>query len=795
MYYSVFYRRNEIIFLPNPHVPVYTIIGNMRIVRKIIVPLLLAVFASVYIYPVFTGLILLPLDLLVSHSNPWLYANTILLKNAYMQDSISQMFPWKHLTFTTLLSGTIPLWNPYQFMGIPFMASMKPLVFYPSNIFFFLGEQHAWNIHLWLQLFLSLWFSYLFMQSVGAKRLTGMLAAIAFAFSSLMIGVLEFGSEGHVLLWLPLLLFFVKRYIDTKKVAYIVGLAFGSAAALFAGQLQYFGYMCFIVVVFSWFESRKTAATWKIMGTTLFGILLGAGIAAIQLIPGIELFYHSYRGLGGGYSTFTNGLLKPYSFLRLISPDWFGHPLTNDLRGGYIESSGYFGLLPLFFALFSLLYWKKPYIRFFACMGLFAALFSMNGFAQLFAVLHIPIITSGYGGRLFSVTLFSGAVLSAFGLQEFINEKANRKRLISVGIFAVVVGLCIALGILGNRWNAPYRLSLNNVKLQLMILSAFLVLAGGYVVVLRKWKYAALIFCLGVIGLTYLDVFRMGYRFLTFSNAKFLYPELPVVSFVRSYTESSLGRVYGITEPEIQSVFRVASPETYNPLYPIRTARLMQALEDKPTGAQLPENKYYLAQNERMKYVMDFLGVSVLVPGKGRNAALEYWHSAALQNDLKKIYEDGQSDVYENTSVYPRFGLFYSVKTGVSDDEALSIIRGRSVDFRKTVLIREPISWNETEGIGSVTLVKNGMNSLTFQTETDRPAVFYISDAYFPGWHVSVNDKETALLHANYDFRGVVVPTGFATVKFWYLPMSVIAGAVISFLSLCGAVVLIIRKR
>lgn len=766
----------------------------MRIVNKIIIPLILAILAGIYIYPIFTGLILLPLDLLVSHSNPWLYANTILLKNAYMQDSISQMFPWKHLTLTSLLSGIVPLWNPYQFMGIPFMAGMKSLVFYPSNIFFLLGEQNAWNIHLWLQLFLSMWFSYLFMQSLGVKKLVSLLSAIAFAFSSLMVGVLEFGSEGHVLLWLPLLLFFVKRYNETKNITYIIGLSLSSAASLFAGQLQYFGYICFVVVAFSWFEARRMKTSWKTVIAALIGILLGLCIAAVQLIPGIELFYQSYRGIGGGYSTFTNGLLKPYSFLRLISPDWFGHPLTQDLRGGYIESSGYFGILPLFFALFSLQFWKRPHIRFFACLGLFAALFSMDGFAQLFATLHIPIITSGYGGRLFSIVLFSGSVLAAFGLHEFINEKNNKKKLIAVGCFLVVVCLCIALGIVGNRWNAPYRLLISNVKMQAFVLGAFLCALIGYVLIFRKWRYASLAFCIVVVGLTYVDVFRMGYRFLTFSNPKFLYPEVPVVSFVRSYTESTLGRVYGITEPEIQSVFRVSSPETYNPLYPIRTARLMQALEDK-SGRELPENKYYLAQNERMKYVMDFLGVSVLVPGKGKNAAIEYWHNAELQNDIKKIYEDEKSDVYENSTAYPRFGLFYSVKTGVSDEDALSMIREKREDFKKTVLIRESIAWNITEGTGSATLKQNSLNELTFHVETDKPAVLYLSDTYFPGWHVSIDGREMPMLHANYNFRGVIVPKGVTTVKFWYLPMSVIVGAIISILSLLVAIMFMFRKR
>src|SRR5258706_12425713 len=222
----------------------------MKKLTPILVFLFCLFLASFYIYPIFSGLILLPLDLLVSNSGPWAYASTILLKNSFMQDTVLQIYPWHHLMFQSLTHGSIPLWNPYQFMGMPFMAGMRQMVFYPANIFFVFGEVTSWNILLCLQLFLSLWFFYLLAREFKIYALASIFGAIAFAFNSYMVSVLEFGSEGHVLLWLPCILFFIKRYIDRVQARYLVGIAFSVATAIFASQIQYFGIELLVILTF-----------------------------------------------------------------------------------------------------------------------------------------------------------------------------------------------------------------------------------------------------------------------------------------------------------------------------------------------------------------------------------------------------------------------------------------------------------------------------------------------------------------------------------------------------------------
>ncbi len=290
----------------------------MKKISDLIPIFVFLILSLVFIYPIFQGLILLPLDLLVSNYSPWHYAGTILLKNSFMQDSIIQMYPWRHLTYESLRAGILPFWNPYQFAGMPFMAAMKPMVFYPINLFFGLGEVKSWHLLLIFQTFASAVFTYLFLRDCRLKQMPSVLAGISFAFSSLMVGVMEFGSEGNVLLWYPFFLLLIKRYLDSGNKLNLLGLGLGISCAIFAGHLQYLGYGLLVAAVFTIFYGRQIGVSAKSYISIVFASLFGVGIGSIQLIPGIEMFKYSYRGIADSYAVFSQGLLRPYQLVRLF---------------------------------------------------------------------------------------------------------------------------------------------------------------------------------------------------------------------------------------------------------------------------------------------------------------------------------------------------------------------------------------------------------------------------------------------------------------------------------------------
>jgi len=44
-------------------------------------------------------------------------------------DGIAQFYPWRHFASETIHTGTLPLWNPYQFSGTPFAANSQSAPF------------------------------------------------------------------------------------------------------------------------------------------------------------------------------------------------------------------------------------------------------------------------------------------------------------------------------------------------------------------------------------------------------------------------------------------------------------------------------------------------------------------------------------------------------------------------------------------------------------------------------------------------------------------------------------------
>jgi hypothetical protein len=397
-------------------------------------------------------------------------------------------------------------------------------------------------------------------------------------------------------------------------------------------------------------------------------------------------------------------------------------------------------------------------------------LFSLDGVAQILYILKIPLITSGYGARIFYTALFSGSLLAGFGASLFIAaHDESKKRKWIIGYALAVFGM-FGISYLISRVFHTAAPTLTNLKFPVAIMLLFAGSFAAYTLVKKVHpKIVTVLFLLAVCGITYVDLFRLGYRFLTFSNEKFLYPDTKVTEFIKDYTKDTLGRVYGLTEPELPTYLGVQSAETYNSFYSMRTATLLTSLDGKASD-ELPVNKFLLNKNENLKHILDVTGTSLIVVDKGKNPASEYFLSSRFEKELTKVYEDEQFDVYKNDTAVPRFGVYYDVISSVSEDRILSMLKTHDVDTSKTLLFEEQLPIQLEAGTGSAKLVDSTVNSERFSVTTDKPAVFYISDSFYPGWKAQVNDVDTHIYRANYNFRGILVPQGESDVIFSYTP-------------------------
>ncbi len=733
--------------------------------------------AVVLFYPARHGLIMLPLDLLMTSYQPWAAPGTMLVKNPYMQDSVAQMFPWKLYLFRSIREGTIPYWNPYQFYGMPFMASAKPMVFYPFIFFGLLGDVPGWNLLLFSQLVLSVFFMYLCLRAgFNHSRIASYFAGITFGWSTLMIGVLEFGSEGHAILWFPLMLLFLKLYLDRGKKKYLAGLSLSLAFSILAGQLQYTAYMMYFLVFFAvWHVWDRQYPTGRLLWSA-GAVVAGLAISAVQLGPSLLMYAESARKVYGGEEIFERGLVPWYKMLRLFSPDLFGHPTRGDLTIGYIETAGYFGIIAMLFLWISLrrMYGNRT-VRFFWICLISSILLSIQPFGNVLWTLHLPAVTSGSADRIFVLVLIIGAVLSSFGL-EYVLGSANKKQLFHDTFLFTAVFVCVAVYVFTQQ---PYLdiTDRNTVLSSLRYPAVFLVgaLAGAGIV---KDKTVGIVLILVFIHV--FDLYRGAYRFVTFSNPKFLYPETELTSHLKNVTAGTLDRVFGASNLEIASAIELPTLDVYNPLYSVRTARLLSVLLGEEYRSYPLDNKLYISRgNTFIKKALDVSGVKYIVVDRGVGPSMMLLGTEFFATEFKPVYEDERHSVFENTAVFPRFGVFHHA-VRASGDDALNLIARNDIDLHHTVIVDQDVALSQKTSSSSARLRERTENSLSFTVTSKHPGVFMVTDAYDAGWTVTVNGVPARVMRANYAFLATDVPAGDSVIVFTYQPPYILVWIVVT---------------
>ena len=121
-------------------------------------------------------------------------------------------------------TGELPLWNPYQFCGAPFVHDIQVGAFYPPNAVMYAAPEHALGAALsWvtaLHVLAAGVFAFLYARSHQLNEIGSLVAAVGFMLSSKwMTHLLLAGHTVTIgLAWLPLVLLGVERGIATRRV-------------------------------------------------------------------------------------------------------------------------------------------------------------------------------------------------------------------------------------------------------------------------------------------------------------------------------------------------------------------------------------------------------------------------------------------------------------------------------------------------------------------------------------------------------------------------------------------------
>ena len=408
-----------------------------------------------------------------SQMRPWRGADAGLTKarwDALLWDGMAQYYPWRTFAGRSARDGLIPLWNPHQFCGTPFIANGQSAFFYPPNwLFIATDARYAFALTAALHYLLAGAFMMLLGRELGlsaAARLTG---AVGFAFGGFIVSWTELPTLMNSAAWLPGVVWAIERTFRHRDPANALLIAVTLAMCVLAGHLQVAAYVWLVAGLHLagrgvWALYTRQA---RIVPVAVGMFPLAIGVAAIQLLPTLELAKLSLRGSTRpdevGFQFRKERALQPRMLPALVVPDALGTPeewgRLSPAGVGYSETCGYVGKLTLLLALLGLAGIRRRRTLFFAGLAAIGLWTAMAGPTARVLYYYVPGLGQAGGfTRALCVYTFAVSMLAALGadrMMKWLGRERPGSNLLPrmapwVGALGVAV-IFVDLGVWGRR--------------------------------------------------------------------------------------------------------------------------------------------------------------------------------------------------------------------------------------------------------------------------------------------------------------------------------------------------------
>lgn len=423
--------------------------------------------------------------------------------NHLLSDLVLQNYQWKLFARTQIAAGEVPLWNPHQFSGIPFLAAGQHSMLYPlSVVYLILPLTAAYGWFTVLNLWLAGVFTFAFARSLGISRGGGLLAGVVYQFNGFVIASVVFPMMIGGYVWLPLLLLAIECLIRDRQllpslpgvIPWVVVGAVATGMNILAGHAEITIYTLLIAAYYAAFRLIVQALRtrdWRgfvrrgaVIAAT---VALGVSIGAVQLIPLYEFVQTNWRAERSDYDTVVGYAHPMRDMVQFVLPNFYGSPAHHsvyDVFNGqtvtdfapaqnhtdwgiknYVEAALYLGILPLLLAGYALvdrlLLWRvrtrsgavapePPYRLLFIVLAILSLsfMFGLPTYRLIYGLPGINQLNSPFRW-VYALTLCV-AMLAAFGLDGLVRRAAaTRQRVtMAIGTAAILQGVVVIVGLL-----------------------------------------------------------------------------------------------------------------------------------------------------------------------------------------------------------------------------------------------------------------------------------------------------------------------------------------------------------
>jgi hypothetical protein len=726
-------------------------------------------------------------------------------------DFYALMFPMYHYASQEIAAGRLPLWNPYTFCGIPFLATLYTGVLYPGNfLFLLLPTGAAMGATAALHTFLTAWFMFLLGRAWGWSKTASGAAGLTWAYSQNAVwfyGPLCFLASAA---WIPLMALGIERACAGRRASGAATLAFSGAMSLLAGGAQTFLYGAYALAIIGavrlWRLLRAEGAPRAVATAAWIGLgaLTAGALAAPQLLPSAELARRTERVPGQLALAWADNPVAPVTAPKApgeAPPEASGWRVPAR-RGARALADLWafrsrelpvlcFGVLPPLLAVAALFGRRRGLAWATAAGAGVALLLSMGLRTPIYGIYHaLPTGAWFRNVSRFAVLIsLAMAALAGLGVTSLETSGAPRRRALLAACLAAAGGLLIvALGS-ASEGTAAATAAIAIPGLALLALASFLPpsrqrsAARGALILLL---FAELFFA-----------YRNPYLHPQ-TNPEVLGEHAAVSAYLRDHVAG--GRVAVVDDPwgswGVQSKYgllqRIRTLNDFEPLTPAIYKQLFRLLDEAPPDPTVPfDGRLKLDPARGNQGILDLLGVRYVLVDRGLT---QRWREGGGVFALERVpLPDPEVMLFENRGALARATLVAGAVEVEAGAEAAGILSDPAFDPRRLAVLQDSgastpvpehagppivpkalwkgwVSGSARPSTGSVRMLRDDADRVEIEASlpAGRAAWLVLMDLNYPGWRATVDGHPARIRTANLTGRAIPVAAGTHRVTFRY---------------------------
>jgi hypothetical protein len=654
-----------------------------------------------------------------------------------------------HLPLATFLEhalqqGVLPFWNPFTYCGVPIHADITAQVFYPPT-WLAIGMDlatGAGRLFYWLHVSTALHMAiaglgaYFLLRKLACSPLAAFFGATVFQLGPFFASQAEHFGSICAAAWFPWILLslvhlgegFRKRWLGVLALCTGMGILSGFPQTVIS-ELGLAAVFCLVLI-------GSKGAPARLILQFLSGCALGFGIAAIQLIPTLQLSglsiaslrYEWLRSSGGMPWQALVSFVWP-NYYHIFEPWDARYTLPYDFTTLY-TFCGYITIVlivlaPVFFR-------KSRMIAASVGLWILSAIWMLGHNTPIYTVLF-RFLPRTVQGASYPETALLGFSLFAAMTASFVLGALRPKLPLPALVLLVAA----------NSWNLC-RVSGNK---------AFNAFPGSYAEATAGWIEHGTQLPAGLCEMTAISTPPVRIDFLWRNDFTF-----------REVTDSLGFHSAGGDNPFLLQRY-----------YDVRR----QFLNDGDSSRRL----YFRdLDNPWIKA----LNIGYLIDNLDRERPAE---------DSYELLPFEKVRIYKVKDPIPRYYLQSRIWSASTEQEARARIQDRAFDpLQETVVEDLPAGWTpDPTATGSVRIVRYENNRVELAVQSSGRAILASSEILYPGWTVLVNGKPADLLHVNLAFRGLPVDSGESHIVMQYFPEKFFLPLAVTMASLIATGLLLLR--